>query len=295
MATYTGLPHRWITRHGTRYHYLDAGSGETVVMVHGNPSWSYHYRHLVASLQDRFRCIVPDHLGCGLSGQPSEDDYAYTLDNRVADLEALIDHLDIDGPVSLVMHDWGGMIGSAYAAQHPQRIKRMVFCNTAAFPLPVTRPLHWFLRLARAPLVGDLVIRGGNAFVRGTAWIGCQRRGRMPQAVRDAYAWPYPDWHRRLAVHRFIQDIPLRKGDRAWRTVGGVAEALPTLRKRIPAMLAWGGRDPVFDHHFLAAWRQHWPEIRLRHYPQGGHYILEDARDDLLPRIRAFLAGGPRA
>lgn len=289
MGLYTGFSHASIPRHGTRYHYVEAGEGPPVIMVHGNPSWSFHFRHVFAGLSDRFHCIAPDHLGCGLSGQPSEDDYAYTLDNRVADLDALITHLDLRAPITLIMHDWGGMIGSAYAARNPDRIRRMVFCNTAAFGLPVSRPLHWFLHLARCPGLGAALIRGGNMFVRGTAWIGCQRRGRMPQHLRDAYAWPYRSWHRRLAVHRFIQDIPRNKQDRAWRTVHEVESALPKLRKRVPAMLAWGGRDPVFDRHFLRAWLRHWPQVRLRHYPRGGHYIIEDARDDLIPRIRSFL------
>ena len=128
--------HHFLNRHGTRYHYLDEGQGEPVVMVHGNPSWSFYYRHLVQRLSGNFRCIVPDHLGCGFSGQPDEKDYAYTLDNRVADLEALLDHLNIKRSINLVLHDWGGMIGSAFAAQFPERIKRIVYCNTAAFSTP---------------------------------------------------------------------------------------------------------------------------------------------------------------
>ena len=132
-------------------------------------------------------------------------------------------------------------------------------------------------------------MRSGNIFVRGTAWIGCTQRGVLSQDLRDAYRAPYHNWHRRLAVLRFVQDIPLGKKDRAWRTVQHVENTLPELRKRVPAMLAWGGQDPVFDSHFLREWKERWPEIQLVHYPDSGHYILEDQRADLLPRIEHFL------
>ncbi len=123
---------------GLRYHYLDEGQGEPVVMVHGNPSWSFYYRHLVEALRDNHRCIVPDHIGCGLSDKPDDARYEYTLSRRAADLEALLDHLGIEGPLTLVMHDWGGMIGMTYATRHPERIARLVVLNTAAFHLPAS-------------------------------------------------------------------------------------------------------------------------------------------------------------
>ncbi len=104
---------------GIRLHYLDEGRGEPVVMVHGNPTWSFYYRELVKALRDDYRVVVPDHVGCGLSDKPDDDRYDYTLDRRVADLEALLDHLGLTSDLTLVLHDWGGMIGMAYASRHP--------------------------------------------------------------------------------------------------------------------------------------------------------------------------------
>ena len=112
-----------------QYHYLDEGEGHPVVMVHGNPSWSFYYRNLAQVLRTTHRVIVPDHIGMGLSDKPSDDAYGYHLEQRVDDLDALLTHLEIDSKITLVVHDWGGMIGMAYATRYPDRISRLViFC-----------------------------------------------------------------------------------------------------------------------------------------------------------------------
>src|SRR5436305_2156201 len=129
-------PGRDFDRGGLRLHYLDEGDGEPVVMVHGNPTWSFYYRHLVEALSPSHRVIVPDHIGCGLSDKPDDSRYAYTLASRVDDLEALLEHLGIVKDITLVVHDWGGMIGMVYATRHPKRIRRLVVLNTAGFHLP---------------------------------------------------------------------------------------------------------------------------------------------------------------
>src|SRR5262245_32773123 len=115
-------PGRDLDLNGLRYHYLDEGQGEPVVMVHGNPSWSYYYRNLVEKLSGSYRTVVPDHIGCGLSDKPDDSKYTYTFSQRVDDLETLLNHLGIDRNITLVVHDWGGMIGLTYAARHPERI-----------------------------------------------------------------------------------------------------------------------------------------------------------------------------
>jgi len=145
---------------GVRMHYLDEGEGPPVVMVHGNPTWSFYYRQLVLALRDGHRCIVPDHVGMGLSDKPGDDRYAYTLAQRVDDLEALLEHLGVDRDVTLVVHDWGGMIGMAWAARHPERVARLVILNTAAFPLPSDKPTYRdfdYSPLRRADCLGRLL------------------------------------------------------------------------------------------------------------------------------------------
>ena len=122
---------------GNRLHYLDEGPrrGEPVVMLHGNPTWSFFFRTLVTELRDRYRVIVPDHIGMGLSDKPDDTRYDYTLASRVADLTTLLDHLEVTRDLTLVVHDWGGMIGLVYATRHPERIRRLAILNTAAFHL----------------------------------------------------------------------------------------------------------------------------------------------------------------
>jgi cis-3-alkyl-4-acyloxetan-2-one decarboxylase len=131
---------RFLTlRNNLRYHYLDEGRGETLVMVHGNPTWSFFFRRPVTALREHYRVIVPDHIGCGLSDKPGADQYDFRLQSRVADLGALLDHLQPEGPVTLIVHDWGGMIGLAWALDHLDRVGRLVLMNTAGFFPPATR------------------------------------------------------------------------------------------------------------------------------------------------------------
>ncbi|MGD9848690.1 MAG: alpha/beta fold hydrolase [Desulfuromonas sp.] len=282
--------HYLTLRHGARCHYLDEGQGAPVVLLHGNPSWCFYYRHLVLALRAEHRVIVPDHIGCGLSDKPGDHQYRYSLDQRLADLEELLDHLDLKQPISLVLHDWGGMIGMAYATRHPERIDRLVLLNTAAFHLPASKKLPTALRLGRDSRIGSLLIRGFNAFSRGAAWIGCKRQP-MPAALRSAYCAPYNSWANRIATLRFVQDIPLGPGDAAYAEVSRVEQNLHLLADR-PILIGWGERDFVFDRHFLQQWQQHFPNAELHRWPDAGHYILEDAADELIPLIRDFLCPG---
>src|SRR5581483_2135270 len=153
---------------GLRYHYVDEGRGEPIVLLHGNPTWSFYYRKLILGLRDSYRTIAPDHIGCGFSDKPSDARYSYRLERRVKDLERLIDHLDLGDKVTLVLHDWGGMIGMTYAHRHPEQIRRLVILNTGAFLLPVGNPFPWSLWLCRNPLLGPMLVRRLNAFCRGS-------------------------------------------------------------------------------------------------------------------------------
>ncbi|MDD5629233.1 MAG: alpha/beta fold hydrolase, partial [Elusimicrobia bacterium] len=215
---------RFLERAGLRQHYLDAGAGDPVVMVHGNPSWAVYYRELARALGGSQRVVVPDHIGCGLSSKPGDKAYDYTLKSRVDDLEALLDAIGVKDGVTLVLHDWGGMIGMAWACRHPERVRRLVILNTGAFPLPAAKSFPWQLRACRTP-VGALLVRGANAFARAAASFCCTRRP-MPPEVRRLYLEPYDSWAHRIAVQRFVEDIPLTPRDRAYALVAQTAESL---------------------------------------------------------------------
>lgn len=289
-ALYPFQGRSFILRGGLRMHYLDEGpeDGPVVVMVHGNPTWSFFYRELVLRLRGRFRCIVPDHVGMGLSDKPGDDRYDYTLASRVEDLTALLAEVAPTGPVSLVVHDWGGMIGAAWATRHPDRVARMVVMNTAAFRLPESKRFPAPLALTRTP-IGALLVRGGNAFARTAARV-CVKKVALSAEVRRAYTAPYRSWADRIATLRFVQDIPLRPGDRAWALVEETEQKLAALADK-PMLLAFGLRDFVFDRHFLSGWERRFPQAEVMRFEDAGHYVLEDEREVLLPRIEAFLGG----
>ena len=239
------------------------------------------------ALRDRYRCIVPDHIGCGLSDKPGDDRYEYTLASRVDDLERLLDQLDICENITLVVHDWGGMIGMAYAVRHPERIKRLVILNTGAFHLPNTKPFPLALRICRDSIIGTLLVRGFNAFSLAASYVGC-KRNPMSAELRALYQLPYDSWQNRIATLRFVQDIPLQPGDRAYDLVSSVSDGIGQFSS-LPMLICWGELDFVFDRHFLTEWRQRFPNADVHSYPDCGHYILEDAKDEVVPLISDFL------
>jgi haloalkane dehalogenase len=275
---------------GFRLHYLDEGTGKPVVMLHGNPTWSFYYRNLVLALRGAYRCIVPDHVGCGLSDKPSSGQYPYTLERRVADLEALLDRLDVRENVTLIVHDWGGMIGSSWAVRHPERIVRLVVFNSGAFHLPPTGRLPWQLWLVRNTPLGPLLVRGLNAFCRGAVRSCCTRRP-MSAEVRAGFLKPYDSWANRVAVLRFVQDIPLKPGDPSYDLVTTTQDSLASLQN-LPVLICWGLLDFVFDRHFLAEWQRRFPHADVHRFEDAGHYVLEDAHEEIVPLVRQFLSGG---
>jgi haloalkane dehalogenase len=285
------FPGHYLDRPGGRLHFLDEGAGEPVVMLHGNPTWSFYYRNLVPALRDGYRCIVPDHIGCGLSDKPPEAAYDYSLKSRVDDLEALLDHVGLRENLTLVLHDWGGMIGMAFASRHPERIKRIVASNTGAFRLPPGKRLPWSLWLGRSTRLGAWLILKKNAFCRAAArW--CVTRKPLPPDVRAMYLMPYDTPEHRVAVLKFVQTIPLKPTDPGYDIVAGVESGLHRFRG-VPTLLLWGMKDFVFDHHFLAEWQRHFPHAEAHTWPDCGHYLLEDAADEAIMRVRDFLDRHP--
>jgi pimeloyl-ACP methyl ester carboxylesterase len=284
---------RFLDLNGLRYHYVDEGQGDPVVMVHGNPTWSFYYRDLIKALSADYRCVAPDHIGCGLSDKPDDSHYDYTLSRRADDLESLLEQLGVRENITLVLHDWGGMIGMTYAHRHPERIKRLVILNTAAFHLPPGKRFPWALWLCRNPLVGPLLVRGLNAFCLSAAKVGCKRKPLSPEARAGLLA-PYNSWKNRVAILRFVQDIPLRKGDRCYDLVSEVQAGLERFRD-VPMLICWGERDFVFDRHFLDEWVRRFPKAEAHRFADAGHYVLEDERDKIVLLVRDFLHRHPIA
>ena len=276
---------------GLQYHYLDEGQGDPVVMVHGNPSWSFYYRNLVDALRQKYRVIVPDHIGCGLSQKPAVADYAYTLEQRINDLEALLAHLGVDQRITLVVHDWGGMIGMGYATRHPEQIARLVILNTAAFHLPAAKKFPPALKICRDTALGRFLVLRLNMFAVMAARVGC-KRNPMPKALRQAYCAPYDTPANRIATLQFVRDIPLAPADPGYALVSTIGAGLERFAA-VPMTICWGLRDFVFDRHFLEEWQRRFPLAEVHTFADCGHYILEDAKDEVIPLIERFLEEHP--
>lgn len=277
---------------GVKLHYLDEGKGEPLVMLHGNPTWSFYWRNLVTEFSKDHRVIVPDHVGCGLSDKPDDARYEYVLERRVADLDRLIDSLNLGDRITLVVHDWGGMIGMAWATKNPHRVKRFVVLNTAGFGLPQGRKLPWQIGVVRYAPFFPVPVRAFNAFSRGANLMCSTRPGRMTPLIKDAYLAPYDSWRNRIAVQRFVEDIPLAPGDRSWPIVNEVSEKLEQFRE-VPMLICWGRKDFVFDDAFLAEWRRRLPEADVHVFEDAGHYVLEDAHEEISKLMREFFVKNP--
>jgi cis-3-alkyl-4-acyloxetan-2-one decarboxylase len=276
--------------------YVDEAPGgdltaPPVLHVHGNPTWSFYFRSLLATLPgDGFRAIAPDHIGMGRSDKPALADYPHTLARRVADLTAFVDSLDLREPLSLVVHDWGGPIGLSWAVDHLEQVDKVVVLNTGAFPLPADKRIPWSLQAARLPVVGDVAVRRLNAFSLGALALGSGRWVLGAEARRGLLA-PYDSPAHRVAVHAFVQDIPTGPADPAHPVLEHLAERLPLLDTH-PVQVHWGMKDPVFDGTILRHLEGRLPHADVHRYPDAGHYVLEDAADRIVPSVRAFLAAG---
>jgi pimeloyl-ACP methyl ester carboxylesterase len=280
---YPFAPQSFATPRGARMSYLDEGprADEAVLMLHGNPTWSYYYRRLVRELSPTMRCIAPDHIGMGLSEKPQ--DYDYTLATRIDDIAALIASLGLKR-VHLVVHDWGGAIGFGFAARHPDRVGRLVILNTAAF---ASKRIPRRIALCKAPGIGPLLVRGCNGFAWPATAMAMHRRA-LTADERRGYLFPFDSWVNRVAVSEFVQDIPLHPSHRSWRTLADAEQGLAQFRDR-PALIVWGGRDFCFDDSFLARWRELFPQADVQRIADAGHYVLEDARDEAVSPVVRFL------
>lgn len=284
----------WLDLDGVRYHYIDEGNEASpgdndvagpLLFVHGNPTWSFAWRNLVRSLSPEFRCIAVDHVGCGISDKPQQ--YPYTLEQHVQNLVEVLERLDLQD-VTLVGHDWGGCIGMGAASRQPDRFSRFVLMNTAAFR---SRRIPWRIAVCRWPLLGPLGVRGFNLFSRAALRMAIAPGTHLSEAVRAGFLAPYDSWAHRVAVHRFVEDIPLRAEHPSYGTLVGIEESLERFRDR-PFLFVWGMQDWCFTPLFLHEWLERFPGAEVLRLPNASHYLFEDAPEECAARIREFLNTG---
>jgi pimeloyl-ACP methyl ester carboxylesterase len=286
-ALYPFRPH-FLRLGKLRYHYVDEGSGDPVVMVHGNPTWSFFFRRLIGALATDHRVIAPDHMGCGLSDKPDDGEYDFRLKSRVADFSALMDHLALER-VTLVVHDWGGMIAMAWAVANVHRIARLVITNTAGFFPPRQKAIPWRLWAIRnlGALATPAVLHG-NLFARGAIHMAPHKK--LPAAVKRGLLAPYNCPRNRLATLRFVQDIPLAPGDSGYDIVSRVERRLGDLT-HLPMLILWGRHDFVFDVDYYNAWCRRFPQAAHHLFDDAGHYLMEDIPERIIDHVRNFLNG----
>ncbi len=269
---------------GMRYHYLDEGAGPVLLLVHGNPTWSFMWREIILALRGKFRLIAPDHIGCGLSDKPSPARYSYRLAQRVADLGQLIEHLDLQH-ITLVAHDWGGPIGMGAAVAAPERFERFVLMNTAAFRA-ASCPFR--IRLCHLPIIGPLGVQGLNLFAKAALDQAVAKHERMTPAVRAGMIAPYDSWANRTAVYRFVCDIPLRSSHPSYQTIVDIEKGLAQFGRH-PVCLIWGMKDWCFSAAFLERFLQFFPQAQVHRLPDAAHYVVEDAHEQIIPILENFV------
>ena len=273
----------WLDLDGHRCHYIDEGSGETLLMVHGNPTWSFAWRNLISDLSNDYRALALDHIGCGFSDKPQ--DYPYLLKQHIANLQRFVEELDLQR-VTLFAHDWGGAIGMGTAARIPERFARFVLFNTTAFR---SRRIPLRIAVCRIPLLGALAVRGFNAFSRAALSMAVTQHERMTATVKAGYLAPYANWRDRIAVLRFVQDIPLSESHPSFAVLLEVEQGLAQFTES-PMLLVWGEKDWCFSTQFLEEFEQRFPQAQTLRLPDSGHYVFEDAHERIIPVVRKFLS-----
>ncbi len=271
----------YLSLKGGRLHYVDEGEGPVIVMVHGNPTWSYYYRKLISLLSANYRVVAIDHMGCGLSDKPQE--YSYTLKQHIENLELLLNYLKVDR-FSLVVHDWGGAIGLGCGVRRPDAIEKIVVMNSGAFR---SSRIPFRISLCRIPLFGEVCVRLLNGFAWPARFMAVEKK--LDKDVSAAYLSPYDNWANRIAVYNFVKDIPMNAKHPSYEQLVEIEKNLVLLNEsKIPFLLLWGGRDFCFNDSFYNEWIRRFPGAEKYYFQEGGHYILEDKFAEIAPVISKF-------
>ena len=290
----------WFDTPDGRMHYVDVGSreGRPVVMVHGNPTWGYLYRNFIGPLVEAgHRAIVPDHLGFGRSDKPDDPDL-YRVPRHAERLDALLESLDLRG-ATVVPQDWGGPIGLHWATRHPERVDGLFILNTYAHgwrpeALPPGKekiPLPLPLRLFRTPLVGELLVKGLDAFKRGFLFRqGVVHRERLTPTVRRAYREVHAGWSARTAILVFPREIPVTGEGPVVAMTTQIEEGLKQQFRPKPVHIAWAMKDPAFLPTYLdTLWLDTFPGASVTKLDDAGHYLQEDAHERIAPELVEFV------
>jgi len=271
-------------------HFVDEGAGDAVLMLHGNPTWSFLYRKFIPEIAKTHRVVAPDHIGFGLSDKPS-DEAAYTLTAHIKNLEALVLELDLKH-ITLVMQDWGGPIGLGLAARHPDRIKALVILNTFGFYPPIDGvdperlKLPPPLLLMRSRGLGDFIVRRLGFFERQVMKIATA--SKRDATTRRAYTGIFPSFATRAGVMAFPRMIPANTKHPAAKVL--LEETGPYIDSYDgPARVFWGVKDPLIPIGALAAWKKRLPQAQVTEFENARHYLQDDEPEAVISGLKTFL------
>lgn len=284
---------RWLTLSDRmRMHYVDEGptakgnateTAATILAVHGNPTWSFYYRSIVSRFRESARVLAVDHIGCGWSDKPQ--DYPYTLAQHTSNLVQFLDRLDLRDLI-LVVHDWGGAIGLGAAVQRPDRFAKILILNTAAFPPPYI-PLR--IAACRWPWIGTAAMRYGNLFARAAIWMAIDRLPRLSPTARDGLLAPYNSYKNRVAIDRFVHDIPMHPSHPTYAVLEKLEQDLSVLASK-PIHFLWGMKDWCFVPPCMERLQRSFPNATRTELSDVGHYVMEEAPDEVEGALRQLLA-----
>ncbi|MEO0481229.1 MAG: alpha/beta fold hydrolase [Planctomycetota bacterium] len=285
-------PPQWFEHEDGKMHYVDVGprDAQPVVLVHGNPTWSYLYRRFIDALTENgYRAIAMDHLGFGRSEKPNQTKL-YRVPRHGERCTALLEALDLT-QATMVEQDWGGPIGLHWAAKHSDRVRGLAILNTfvrrphqkVKLPLP--------LKLFRTRGIGELMVKGTNAFVNGLLFkAGLHDRTRLGPTEKAAYRAPHPRWSDRSAMLVFPREIPSGPD-------GPVSDYVDEINKRLvpafqdkPVLIAWPMQDIAFTPDILEEMLiPDFPNAEVHRIEGAGHYIQEDAHERVIPLLLSHL------
>lgn len=273
---------RWLEWRGAWLHYLDEGAGAPVLLLHGNPTWSYLYRKVIREVWGDFRLIVPDYPGFGFSEVPFR--YGFTPQEHTEAVATLVERLELKR-FRLIAHDWGGPIGASLALRYPEAVGSLVLTNTWCWPVD---GLVWLFSLVCGSPLGRYLILRHDLLGRLLLPLGIHHAVTRSRQSLQGYRISADAQERRYGQHVFARQ--LRRG-KEW--LGRLEDGIGTLSNK-PTCLVWGMRDPAFGKEsVIRRWLKHLPAAKVRRLSDASHFVPEDRPDAIAEAIRELRGRGP--